>query len=163
MEYKDMDIQAKINYVNSLLSTANLTDICTDLKISKKTMRVDFEKVGFFYNKSSRQYLKNNNIKELSDIDYLNNRMNELESMIIDIQLEMKRGEMKPGEMEQCIGKVSDINILDAELTGELKVKSFKVYTNVLDKFIEFSKTCKSIKKQDLTSQALLEYIKNHG
>lgn len=158
MEYKEMQGEDKVRYINSMLSTANLTDICTDLKVSKKTIRDEFKEMNFIYNKHERLYLKEKmqsqepGFIQLSELDYINKRIDALEIDIQNIKVQAK------GVNTSC----NDMNIFDDELTGELKVKSFKVYTTVLNDFIDFSKAFKSIKKQDLVSQALLEFIKNH-
>jgi hypothetical protein len=158
MDYIEMQVMDKIQYVNKMLITgATLTDIVKDLKTSKGTMRRIFEAEGYIFSKHERLYLyepgdaeiAEDPIKRLTEYEYINKRIDALELMIIELPMPVN-----PPSKE--------INILDDELTGELKVKSFKVYTTVLNSFIEFSKTCKSIKKQDLISQALLEFIKNH-
>lgn len=150
----------KILEVNKLLQSGlNLTEVCRQLKRSKNTVRKHAGTLGYFYDAKEKLYLlkpienaPQENFKQLGDAEYLSKRIDAMAIDIEDLKSDLKRV-TKTG---------SDINILDDELTGELKVKSFKVYTKVLNRFIDFSVNYKSIKKQDLVSQALLEFIKSH-
>jgi hypothetical protein len=161
MEYLELKVIDKIRLVNKKLSMgATLTEIVKELKTSKGTIKKIFEVEGFYYNSRERLYLLEGGDAEipedpivtLTELQYINKRLDTLEWEIVGL----KGNAMAPNLASK------EINILDDQLVGDLKVKSFKVYGAVLNRFIDFSTTCKSIKKQDLVSQALLEFIINH-
>lgn len=67
----------------------------------------------------------------------------------------------KQMQLENKIVNVAEIQIDKEKLTGEVKTRSFTIYSNVLEKFNGFCKE-KPYSKQDLLSMALLEYIEKY-
>ncbi|SFB44341.1 hypothetical protein [Clostridium frigidicarnis] len=61
----------------------------------------------------------------------------------------------------KSLNKGSAIDI--SELSGDLKVKTIKIYDNVLKKFNEFINCHKEFKQQDIISLALKEFLDRHS
>ncbi len=57
---------------------------------------------------------------------------------------------------------VSKLELNEKELKGELKAANFKIYLKILNKFDKLAEKYPSLKKQDLISQALLEFIEKY-
>lgn len=57
--FNNMDMIEQINYINGLLKAGEtLNNICTNMPISKKTLRNRFKKGGYIFNKDFKQYIE---------------------------------------------------------------------------------------------------------
>lgn len=70
---------------------------------------------------------------------------------------------VKKYEIEKDIIDIVDIKIDSSKMTGEIKTRSFKIYSDVLDKFLEFNKKHPDLKQQDILSQFILEGIQRYN
>lgn len=70
---------------------------------------------------------------------------------------------VKKYELEKDIIDIVDIKIDSNKMTGDIKTRSFKIYSDVLDKFLEFTKKHSDLKQQDILSQFLLEGIQKYN
>lgn len=61
------------------------------------------------------------------------------------------------------VNKDKDTNINVSQLSGDLKVKTLKIYDSVLKEFNEFIKDHKELKQQDIVSLALKEFLERHS
>lgn len=55
-----------------------------------------------------------------------------------------------------------ELKLSQKHLTGEIIVKSFRIYTDIIKKFENFANKHSQYKTQDLVSQALLEFIERY-
>ena len=58
--------------------------------------------------------------------------------------------------------EVPELKLSQKHLTGEIIVKSFGIYTDIIKKFENFANKHSQYKTQDLVSQALLEFIERY-
>jgi len=58
--------------------------------------------------------------------------------------------------------EVPELKLSQKHLTGEIIVKSFRIYTDIIKKFENFANKHSQYKTQDLVSQALLEFIERY-
>lgn len=70
---------------------------------------------------------------------------------------------VKKYELEKDIIDIVDIKIDSDKMTGDIKTRSFKIYSDVLDKFLEFTKKHPDLKQQDILSQFILEGIQRYN
>jgi predicted DNA-binding protein YlxM (UPF0122 family) len=70
---------------------------------------------------------------------------------------------VKKYELEKDIIDIVDIKIDSDKMTGDIKTRSFKIYSDVLDKFLEFTKNHSNLKQQDILSQFILEGIQRYN
>lgn len=61
------------------------------------------------------------------------------------------------------VNKDKDTNINVSQLSGDLKVKTLKIYDSVLKEFNKFIKDHKELKQQDIISLALKEFLERHS
>ena len=137
-------------------------------------IRNRFKKLDFFYDRKANQYLKaagsgsaansaakvvpiNKKTKE-SDKNYMDliKQINKLQDRMNLFEEELKELKTKSAAAS------TEIKIDSKEFTGDLKTRSFKVYENVLNDFIDFCNDNKNFRQQDLMTQALFEFMKNH-
>ena len=69
---------------------------------------------------------------------------------------------VKKYELEKDIIDIVDIKIDSNKMTCDIKTRSFKIYSDILDKFLEFTKKHPDIKQQDILSQFILEGIERY-
>lgn len=70
---------------------------------------------------------------------------------------------VKKYEIEKEIIDIVDIKIDSNKMTGDVKTRSFKVYSDVLDSFLEFTKKHPDLKQQDILCQFILEGIQKYN
>lgn len=70
---------------------------------------------------------------------------------------------VKKYELEKDIIDIVNIKIDSNKMTGDIKTRSFKVYSDVLDKFLEFTKKHADLKQQDILSQFIIDGIQKYN
>lgn len=70
---------------------------------------------------------------------------------------------VKKYELEKDIIDIVDIKIDSNKMTGDIKTRSFKIYSDVLEKFLEFTKKHPDLKQQDILSQFILDGIQRYN
>ncbi len=70
---------------------------------------------------------------------------------------------VKKYELEKDIIDIVDIKIDSNKMTGDIKTRSFKIYSDVLDKFLELTKKHPDLKQQDILSQFIIEGIQKYN
>lgn len=145
MEYIDkatfnkLSIKEQIKIFNSLLkSNNNIKDVCDLIGISYSTIRDRFHKNKYVFNKFNHQYeLKSNSNR---------NRNIELEKIIEDVINNMNRKQLEP---------------ISEHSRGNIVVRSFRVYENVLEDFISFCDNS-ILKQYDVLSLFILDGIEKY-
>lgn len=100
------------------------------------------------------------NLDQIMDIVNFKNDLIEL----INLKKEIKEtiDTVKKYEFEKDVIDIPDIKIDLSKLSGVIKNRSFKVYEDVLEKFLDFAKKNNNFKQQDLLSQAMIEFIERY-
>lgn len=167
--------------------------LCEMIGIPRTTIRDRFNKAGYKFDMKEKCYksittnlLHNNEsnskvtpIKKVLDIkpsvtpipmenlnqimDIVNFKSDLIE--LINLKKEIKETieTVKKYEFEKDIIDIPDIKIDSSKLSGPLKNRSFKVYEDVLEKFLDFAKKNNNFKQQDLLSQAMVEFIERYN
>ena len=140
MEYIDkatfnrLGIKEQVKIFNSLLkSYNNIKEVCDVIGISYSTVRDRFQKNKYGFNKFSQQYELNS--------DKNRNKNNELERIIEDVVKNMDRKLLEP---------ISEVS------RGEITVRSFRVYKNILNDFIDFCDNS-MLKQYDVLSLFIID------
>ena len=72
-EFNKLKVKDQIDFINIELEKKSLTKISEEIKVSRKTLRNRFDKVGYVYDKQSNKYI----IKSIeADEGELNNTIN---------------------------------------------------------------------------------------
>ncbi|CEK39979.1 hypothetical protein [Paraclostridium sordellii] len=69
---------------------------------------------------------------------------------------------VKKYELEKDIIDIVDIKIDSNKMTGDIKTRSFKIYSDILDSFLDFTKKHPDLKQQDILSQFILEGVQRY-
>lgn len=182
-EFDKLDLQQQVDYINKKLASGfSLTKECTNIGIDRTTIRKRFSKNDFSFDKDSNQYIKSsddksntkviqqvpqknipalnqNDLKVLQDFSTIKNDLFELiahKDEIFDI--------IKNYKSNTNVIEIPELNINDipAELQGNVSSKSLKIYDSIYELFDDLCKKYPSIKKQDMTSLALLEFYNKY-
>lgn len=143
MEYIDkstfnkLGIKEQIKIFNSLLKeNSNIKEVCDVIGISYSTIRDRFHKNKYGFNKFNQQYELNTDKSKNS----------ELEKIIEDVIKNMDRKSLEP---------------ISEESRGDVIVRSFRVYENVLNDFIDFCDNS-MLKQYDVLSLFIVEGIEKY-
>ena len=183
-DFDKLDVLGQLAYINELLKNGeSLRNISVKLSISKTTIRDRFKKLGYSFNGDTRQYTKlyhrnntevfksikvekhkscknntliKNNIetKSFKKFNIMNNDLIELVNAKVDILNMLKYYKNNASQL--------DINSIPQDFQKNIVNKSIKVYKPIFDEFIDFCEKNKGIKKQDMVSLALYEFISKY-
>lgn len=190
-EFDALDIYKQIDYFNSKMSFGlSQAKICELIGIPKSTWRDRLKKVDYKLDQENKCYrsvtshTKTNNTivtpSEIVDITKLHDNIpsDSVTASTLEI-LQFKNDLLelaqikkdilntidivKKYELEKDIIDIVDIKIDSNKMTGDIKTRSFKIYSDVLDKFLEFTKKHPDLKQQDILSQFILEGIQRYN
>ncbi|MCC0785076.1 hypothetical protein IR152_18940 [Clostridioides sp. ES-S-0108-01] len=188
-EFDKLTIDEQINYFNQKMSLGlSKAEVCRNLSLPSSTWRDRIKKAGYeldqvnkCYNKinssnkeNSSYYSKTsviphnsisiNSSKSMSSIYEIEKLENDLRELIENKEDIFKAIEFfKKAEEEKNIVDVIQFKINTENLTGDVLVKSFKIYSDVYNKFLEFTEKNKSFKKQDILTQFILDGIQRYS
>lgn len=167
----------QVRVVNNLIiSHGSIRQACKVIGIGKTTIRDRFKRYGYVYVSSLNQYDKANNLelnnKRHKIIDDENKHItlksnNKLEKILPDVLklLELKddleaivKNYKNNSNCMDIVNKKLEIN----KFNSDLKVKSIKIYKEVLDRFNKFMLNNKQFKQQEILSQALWEFLQRY-
>ncbi|MCI7206243.1 MAG: hypothetical protein MSA15_09680 [Clostridium sp.] len=132
--FNKLGIKEQVKLFNSLLREHNsIKEVCDYIGISYSTIRDRFSRYKYIFNKHSKSY----------ELNYNKNRNIEIEKIVEDIMSNINR-------------KRLDIHELNKDDIGEITVRSFRIYENILNDFIDFCQNC-SLKQYDVLSLFILE------
>lgn len=118
VEFNNLSIEDQVNIFNKgLFEGKTISKICNELDMSYNTIRDRFKRHNFIYNKCIKQY-------EFSKTNYLAD----------DSLLEKALDKM----VNKIFNNQVDKQILVCNGTGETTNRSFRVYTETLNKFTEY-------------------------
>ena len=137
--FNKLGIKEQVKLFNSLLQEHNnIKEVCEDIGISYSTIRDRFSKHKYIFNKYSRAYELNHN----------KNRNIEIEKIVEDVMANINRRKL-------------DIHELSKDDIGEITIRSFRIYENILNDFIDFCQNC-SLKQYDVLSLFILEGMEKY-
>ncbi|MDK2565084.1 hypothetical protein QOZ84_16255 [Romboutsia sedimentorum] len=157
-KFNKLEAMDQVEFINKELKNKSLTKISEELKISRKTIRNRFEKIGYIYDKQSNKYRLETNKEDEEDFNNTINtkllleRMNSLERQIKTLEEEVKSIKERPKIKEY---KEIDIKILD----GETVSRCYRLNKEIQKEFSSFCKQNSSYKVQDILAAALIEYM----
>lgn len=131
-------------------------------KNKSNTIELEYKEAAEIFNKSNIDETQEN--KECNiNITKSNMEICSLEnSEIIELRKLLKhKDEILDFLVNKPLSKNNDIDV--SQLSGNLKVKTLKIYDSVLNEFNKFVKDHKELKQQDIISLALKEFLENHS
>ena len=160
-EFNNLEVKDQIDFINKELENKSLTKISEEIKVSRKTLRYRFEKIGYVYDKQSNKYIEKSINK---DLDEVNNTINTnvLFEKIKGLERQMKALNEEVNKLK-IESKEIGFNEIDVRaLEGETVSRCYRINKEVQ---IEFSKFCKrnsSYKVQDILGTALVEFMEKY-
>ena len=191
-EFKNLDIDSKVKYVNNLLKQGNSVDnIRNTLGVGKNYIGNTFTKHGYKLNRNINQYENINiatdttnvpiepNTMPVAKLNKANNtntnenKIKALESKIEDLQKQIniinKRMDeySSNGTIEINTTKVvtDTTNIIHRDIDSNDKTvaRHYRIYNDVHKEFKAFCKSHKQYKVQDIISSAIKEYLDKYN
>lgn len=157
-KFNKLEAMDQVEFINKELENKSLTKISEELKISRKTIRNRFEKIGYIYDKESNKYSLETNKEDEEDFNNTINtkllleRMKGLERQIKTLEEEFKLIKERPKIKEY---KEIDMKMLD----GETVSRCYRLNKEIQKEFSSFCKQNSSYKVQDILAAALIEYM----
>lgn len=157
-KFNKLEAMDQVEFINKELENKSLTKISEELKISRKTIRNRFEKIGYIYDKESNKYSLETNKEDEEDFNNTINtkllleRMKGLERQIKTLEEEFKLIKERPKIKES---KEIDMKMLD----GETVSRCYRLNKEIQKEFSSFCKQNSSYKVQDILAAALIEYM----
>ena len=68
-EFNNLEVKDQIDFINKELENKSLTKISEEIKVSRKTLRYRFEKIGYVYDKQSNKYIEKSINKDLNEVN----------------------------------------------------------------------------------------------
>lgn len=186
-EFKGLDIESKVKYVNELLQQGDSVDnIRTTLGIGKNYIANTFGKGGYKLNRNINQYIKGDNVvtnttnvvkkpnkkvskqsNEVNNINTSDDRIKVLERQIKDLQSQINIiNDMlnKNNATNVVIDTTSIIHSsIDSYDRNDTKSSHYRIYTDIQEEFKAFCKEHKQYKVQDIISSAIKEYLDKYN
>lgn len=188
-EFDKLKIYEQINYFNQkMASGASKAEVCRNLCLPSSTWRDRVKKVGYeldqinkcynkidAHNKENSSYYSNTSVISHNPLDIQPSKsidlMSEVPKLKNDlIELAEKKEDIfkaieffKKAEEEKNVVDIIQFKIDAEKLTGDVSVKSFKIYSDVFEQFLEFTEKNKSFKKQDILAQFILDGIQRYS
>lgn len=136
--FNKLSIKEQVKIFNELLGEHNnIKEVCEYIGIAYSTIRDRFYKNRYVYNKHLRKY----------EYNFNKNRNLELEKMIENIINNIDRKQINPFELSNM---------------GDITIRSFRIYENVLSDFIDFCNNS-SLKQYDVLSLFIMEGLKKYN
>lgn len=185
--FDNMKVLDQINYINNKLKEGySLTKTCETIGINRKTISKRFAKENYIFDKAANIYMESNyksmtkvksndntshksntivvnkdkkNLQSIQDFNKIKNDLLELINNKHEILQMLKDYKSNTKIIEVPL---LDINTLPGEMQKYITTKTIKVYEPIYSLFDELCKNYNSIKKQDLISLALYEFISKY-
>lgn len=190
-KFNKLDIIEQIKYINNeLKNNKSITSVSKELGIGRSTIRDRFKKANYIYSKELNEYIHNNDITGVIQVNKkLNNRCytsveieeNNCSTPVIEkdtvTEIVTKSDEQIRTNLLDLVNNydvLKDIIELHRRNTSvvkqqividlddaESKLTTLRVNSKVLDQFNEFCSKHKEYKKVDLLSQAIKTFIES--
>lgn len=154
--------QNKKCYESNTLETLSKSDksntLVTPSERTEKTKDIISQEDN--YSAENTKLIQANDLKQISDIMNFKNDILEL----IDLKQEIKSTieAVKKYEFESNVIDIPELKIDFVKMEGSIKNRSFKVYEDILEKFLKFAKKNSNFKQQDLLAQAMVEFVERY-
>ena len=187
-EFKGLDIESKVKYVNELLQQGDSVDnIRTTLGIGKNYIANTFAKGGYKLNRNINQYIKGDNVvtnttnvvkkpnkkvskqsNEVNNINTSDDRIKVLERQIKDLQKQINlinnRLDNNSITTNVVIDTTSFIHSdIDKLRNTDTTSSHYRIYKDIQEEFKAFCKEHKQYKVQDIISSAIKEYLDKYN
>lgn len=186
-EFKDLDIESKVKYVNELLQQGGSVDnIRTTLGIGKNYIANTFAKDGYKLNRNINQYIKCDNVvtnttnvvkqnikpsepkKETNNINTKDSYYKALEWQIKDLQKQINLINNRLDNNSITTNVVTDTtSIIHSDIdklrNTDTTSSHYRIYKDIQEEFKAFCKEHKQYKVQDIISSALKEYLDKYN
>ena len=185
IKFNELSVLDQISYINDELKKGyTLSTISDYINISRKTIGKPLLKAGYVFNKSQKQYIQDE-YKPTTDIlqvavtttgkritpqEYKPNT-NIFNSK--DAKDKMLNILDKHDDIEEMLNwylnqknivniDLEELKIDSSKLTGEVKVTTVRVYSEVWEQFKVFMESYKEFKSMDLISMSMVEYMERY-
>lgn len=186
-EFKDLDIESKVKYVNELLQQGGSVDnIRTTLGIGKNYIANTFAKGGYKLNRNINQYIKCDDVvtnttnvvkqnikpsepkKETNNINTKDSYYKALEGQIKDIQKQINLINNRLDNNSITTNVVTDTtSIIHSDIdklrNTDTTSSHYRIYKDIQEEFKAFCKEHKQYKVQDIISSAIKEYLDKYN
>lgn len=186
-EFKDLDIESKVKYVNELLQQGGSVDnIRTTLGIGKNYIANTFAKDGYKLNRNINQYIKCDNVvtnttnvvkqnikpsepkKETNNINTKDSYYKALEWQIKDLQKQINLINNRLDNNSITTNVVTDTtSIIHSDIdklrNTDTTSSHYRIYKDIQEEFKAFCKEHKQYKVQDIISSAIKEYLDKYN
>lgn len=157
-KFNELQVKGQIEFINKELENKSLTKISEELKVSRKTIRNRFEKIGYSYDKQRKKYIIETNKEDFNNTintKLLLEKMKGLERQIKTLEEKFKLIKDIPKIKEH-----EEININSLE--GETVSRCYRLNKEVQKEFSDFCKRNSSYKVQDILGTALVEFMEKY-
>lgn len=186
-EFKGLDIESKVKYVNELLQQGDSVDnIRINLGVGKNYIGKKFKEHGYKLNRNINQYIKNDDVvtyitnvvkktnkkvskqsNEVNSINTSDDRIKVLERQIKDLQSQINIiNDMlnKNNATNVVIDTTSFIHSdIDKLRNTDTTSSHYRIYKDIQEEFKAFCKEHKQYKVQDIISSAIKEYLDKYN
>jgi hypothetical protein len=175
-EFNNLSLGKQVEYINEQLNTKTLRKACSDINIARSTINSRFKTNGYVFDiKKSKYILKSKHNTNIIDNKY-HTVQNKHNRNIIENSHVLDRDKIK--ELIELLPKIkillekdnqnlyieqSKLSIDKEKFGGKLRNRTFILYQNILDDYNEFCDNHREFKKQDIMSQALMEFINKYS
>lgn len=187
-QFKDLDIEQQVTYVNELLQQGDSVDnIRVTLKVGKNYIANTFKKYGYTLNRNINQYVSSNDVatnttnvatesndKSLKKSIKVNNtntsddKQKALESQIKDLQkqIDMINNRLDKSTIDTSVATETTSILhssIDSYDTKDTKNRNYRIYNEIQEEFTTFCKEHRQYKVQDIISSAIKEYLDKYN
>lgn len=186
-DFKELDIESKVKYVNELLQQGDSVDnIRTTLGIGKNYIADKFGKGGYKLNRNINQYIKCDDVvtnttnvvkqnikpsepkKETNNINTKDSYYKALEGQIKDLQKQINLINNRLDNNSITTNVVTDTtsiihSSIDSYDRNDTTSSHYRIYTDIQEEFKKFCKDNRQYKVQDIISSAIREYLDKYN
>ena len=186
-DFKELDIESKVKYVNELLQQGDSVDnIRTTLGIGKNYIANTFGKGGYKLNRNINQYIKCDDVvtnttnvvkqnikpsepkKETNNINTKDSYYKALEGQIKDLQKQINLINNRLDNNSITTNVVTDTtSIIHSDIdklrNTDTTSSHYRIYKDIQEEFKAFCKEHKQYKVQDIISSAIKEYLDKYN
>ena len=151
-EFNELSLKKQVEYINSMLPLKTLTKACNELKTARSTITSRFKKGGYTLNITQNKYILEKSISK--NTEKSENDIKEILEMKDKLKILIQWFD---DEQTGTIQK--DFNIELEKFEGEPISRTFVLYPNVLQRYVDFCESHRAYRRQDIFSKALVEFL----
>ena len=187
-QFKELDIESKVKYINELLEQGDSVDnIRMTLGVGKNYIANTFNKYGYKLNRNINQYVSSNDVatnttnvsmesndkainksKKINNTNTKDNKYKALEEQIKDLQNQIDIINNKLGTNSIDANVATDTTSIlhrsiDSYDTKDTVNRNYRIYTDIHKELTTFCKEHRQYKVQDIVSSAIREYLDKYN